>query len=206
MRIHKYSIYIDNVFGIEVQLHWSILPVMIIFGGLKFQPFFYLSFLVLILVHEIGHALAVKACSLNNHEIILHGLGGACVWYGDATQKQRSIIAWGGILAQLFVFILFLVIPKLIVLPPYDFLDQIFRAFIRVNLFLIIINLFPYDPLDGVEAWKWFNPIWKDIKSLKNKQKNQKKYKNVDDQIEKIFKENAGTPNKGSQRTRSPRR
>jgi Zn-dependent protease len=169
---------------------------MIVFGGLKFQPVYFLSFFTVILIHEIGHALVVKAYSFRNHELIVHGLGGACIWSGSATQKQMSIISWGGVLAQLFVFIIFLLIPKLITLPPYDFLDQIFRAFIGTNLFIIIINMIPFDPLDGVEAWKLFDPVWEDLKSLKNKQKYRSSDKIVKNQIIKIFKENDKTPNK----------
>jgi hypothetical protein len=61
---------------------------MIMFGGLKFQPALYVSFFALILIHEIGHALIVKAYAFENHELIVHGLGGACIWSGSATQKQ----------------------------------------------------------------------------------------------------------------------
>lgn len=192
MRIHNFSIIFDNVLGVRLKFHWSIFPAMVILGGLKFQPALYVSFFALVLIHEIGHALIVKAYSLENHELIVHGLGGACIWSGSATQKQISIISWGGVIAQLSVLIIFLILPNFFALPPYDYIDQIFRTFIGTNLFIMIFNLIPYDPMDGAEAWKIFSPVWRDLKSLKNRQKQKRSDKIVQKQIINIFKENAG--------------
>ncbi len=74
LRLHKYSIIFDSVLGVRIKFHWSILPAMILFGGLEFQPIYFLSFFVLILIHEIGHALVVRAYSFRNHELIVHVL------------------------------------------------------------------------------------------------------------------------------------
>ena len=206
MRIHKFSIIFDNVLGVRLKFHWSIFPAMIMFGGLKFQPALYVSFIALILIHEIGHALIVKAYAFENHELIVHGLGGACIWSGSATQKQICIISWGGVIAQLSLFIIFLLLPKLIALPPDDYLDQIFRTFLETNLFIMIFNLIPCDPMDGAESWKIFGPMWNDFKSLKNRQKFKRSDKIVQNQIIKILKENSGEPRQRRQRRPFPRR
>jgi Zn-dependent protease len=179
---------------------------MFLFSGMKLQPIYYLCFLALIIIHEIGHALTVKAYGFRNHELIINGLGGACVWSGSATPKQLSVIAWGGIIAQLIVFTIFSILSALFTIPPHDFIDQIFRAFIGTNFLLIVINLIPYDPLDGAQAWKLFAPIWSDFRSLKNRQSPKNLHKKVDDKIIRLFKDNSTIPNKGSQRTRAPRR
>jgi Zn-dependent protease len=206
MRLSKFSMVFENVFSIQIKLHWSILPSMVIFSGINFDPVFYLAFFVLIFIHEIGHALVVKLLSFRNHELIIHGLGGSCVWSGDATQKQQSIIAWGGILAQLFIFAAFILLTESFELPPNRFVEPIFRAFIGTNLFIMLFNLIPVAPFDGAEAWKIFSPIYDDLKSIRNKRIYKKSDKIVEDQIIQIFKENEGSPNKSVKRTRFPRR
>lgn len=182
----------ENVFGITIKLHWSILPSMVIFSGFNFKPVFYPAFFTLIFIHEIGHALIVKSLSFRNHELIVHGLGWACIWSGDSTQKQQSIIAWGGILAQLFIFATFILLTELFEIQPNKFVEPIFRAFIGTNLFIMLFNLIPVDPFDGAEAWKIFSPFWDDLKSIRNKQIHKRSDKIVEDQIIQIFEENEG--------------
>ncbi len=132
MKFVNYSLIIEDLFGVQIKFHWSILPAMFIFSGFFFQPVRFLSFFVLILIHEVGHALIIRSFSFKNHELIIHGVGGACVWSGFATQKQKSIIAWGGILAQLLVFIIFLLLPNFVNFQSYhSFWDQIFRTLFR---------------------------------------------------------------------------
>jgi Zn-dependent protease len=203
MKIKKFSLVIDGVLGVQLRLHWTILLSLAVFSGFKFEPFYCLAFFAIILVHEIGHAIIVKLFSFELHELIVHGAGGACVWSGPARDKHIYSIAWGGILAQLLFFIIFVLISETLAFPNNAFIEQTFRAFIGTNLFLMLINLLPVQPLDGAEAWKIFKPMLRD---LKNKQKHKKSDQLVQNQIKQIFKENEGTPNNSSQRTRSPRR
>src|SRR6266542_4473425 len=77
-----------------------------LFTGFRFEPGAWLGFIVLIWLHEMGHALLVMRYGLGVSSIDLHAYGGVCRWSGQATEHQRSVIAWGGVGAQVVVFVL----------------------------------------------------------------------------------------------------
>ena len=206
MKFEKFSLILKDVFGVRIKFHWSIILVIAIISYRSFEPVFCLSIFTIILIHEFGHALIVKIFSLKNHELIIHGVGGVCVWSGHATEMQSCLIAWGGIIAQLVLFIIFVSLSEFVDIPKIPYMEQIFRAFIMSNLFIMIFNLIPTSPFDGAEAWKILKPVWKDIKSIKNSQKANDPNEIVQQQLRKIFDENDVAPNNRSQRTRYTRR
>ena len=58
------------------------------------------QFFLLILIHEMGHAVLVRRVGLHAVSIDVHGFGGQCRYAGYPDPLQRSIVAWGGVLAQ----------------------------------------------------------------------------------------------------------
>ena len=84
------------------------------------------------------------------HAVRVHGLGGECA-YSGGDQQDREIIAWGGVLAQFFVLLVptvalqfFWLEPSGIRLPRWAL--ELSVVFVRINIFLIIINLIPVTP------------------------------------------------------------
>lgn len=151
---------LGKVLGVPVQLHWSALLGALFFGGFRFAPGAWLGFLLVIGVHELGHALVVRRTGQRVIGVNVHGLGGECAWQGDPSPIQRACIAWGGVWAQLVVFVIALPIlwwlgPALASAPvAFGFVSDLAIALTWSNLWLAALNLIPYGPLDGVEAWK----------------------------------------------------
>ncbi|MFO0555421.1 MAG: M50 family metallopeptidase [Polyangiaceae bacterium] len=139
--------------GAPIHVHWS-LPLGAIFASrFSWAPVFWAAFVMLILVHELGHAAMVRLYGVRVIGVRLHGLGGECEWSGEPSPIQRSLIAWGGVFGQLVVFALSLV--WFTVRPPLDLNAwQLREAFVWSNLWLMAFNLLPIAPLDGKEAWQ----------------------------------------------------
>ena len=145
---------IGRIRRIPIRVHWTAPLAAVIFGRLAFVPVFWLAYLGLILVHELGHAATVLLCRARVVGIDLDGAGGLCHWRGDPTSIQRALIAWGGVIGQ-FIAGLFALALDLAFGPFFnEYASQVFNVFTRVSLFLAAYNLIPVRHLDGVEAWK----------------------------------------------------
>ena len=142
--------------GVPIRLHLSIPVGCAVFSGFQFVPAFWLAFTFLVLAHEIGHAIVVSAYRYRALSIDVTGFGGLCRWSGHANGFERSVIAWGGVLAQLVILLLTLLLIAFFGTPPNPHVSQMAYAFLRSDLILIGLNLIPVPPLDGAEAWKVF--------------------------------------------------
>ncbi len=141
-----------------VRIHWSAPIGAFFFSGIGFYPGAWAAFILLILVHELGHALMVRAFGLHVVSIDVHGLGGVCQHIGTTTPIGRSLIAWGGVFGQAVILAIALILK--LVLPPIGnvYLAQAMSTFIGTNLWLMAVNLVPIPGFDGAEAWKLFAP------------------------------------------------
>lgn len=145
--------------GLPIQAHWTILVGAFIFGGFKFVPGFWLGFALLILFHEMGHAIAVRRSGAQVIALQLDALGGRCVWRGQVEPHQRVLIAWGGVLAQAILWAVTVLSIAVIGLTPHSpYVLQLVDAWTKLNLWLIAFNLIPIAPLDGAEAWSFLSP------------------------------------------------
>ena len=146
--------------GVPIRLHWSLLVGSLFLSRLEWRPGIWLGYFVVVVWHEMGHAMLVHRMGLRTHEIQVHGLGGVCVYDGTATPYQRAVIAWGGVLAQ--AVILFLAWPLDLALGPFGvpFVYDLMGVFVVSNAIIIAINLVPIAPLDGADAWKLFG-LWR---------------------------------------------
>ncbi len=139
--------------GIPVRIHWTAPLGAVVLSGLSWRPGAWLGFLLLILVHELGHAALVKINRLRVEEVMIHALGGECRWSGSASELQRSVVAWGGVLGQLLLLVVALVVSYVVSVSSL-FVREMLDVWIRTNLMIMAINLIPYGPLDGVRAWQ----------------------------------------------------
>ncbi|MEZ4299924.1 MAG: hypothetical protein R3B70_33560 [Polyangiaceae bacterium] len=150
--------------GAPVRIHWSAPLGAFFFGGFRFAPAAWGAFILIILIHELGHAALVRRFRLEVSRVDVHGIGGVCCWHGYPTPMQRALIAWGGVFGQ--AVLLAIAFPLLFVLPPTtpDWAMDIVHACTRTNLYLMAINLLPVPGFDGAEAWKIFGkaglPAW----------------------------------------------
>jgi len=139
--------------GVPIRFHWSVPLGALLLGGFRFDPAFWLGFVVLVLVHEFGHALVVRACRQRVLSIDVHGVGGLCRWAGTVTPMQRAAIAWGGVWAQLVLCLATVLFGALHGPPETPFGASLEDVFVSRNILLAAINLLPFAPLDGAEAW-----------------------------------------------------
>jgi Zn-dependent protease len=139
--------------GAPIRIHWSTPVGALVFTRFMFLPGAWLGFFLIVLLHELGHAVLVRAARMQVVSIDVLGFGGLCRWYGVPSPRWRALIAWGGVFAQALLLVGTLL--TLLVLPPIrsTFLGQLFDTFLWTNGFIIALNLLPIPPLDGAEAW-----------------------------------------------------
>lgn len=144
--------------GVPVRAHWTVPVGVLLFSGMRPAPGTWLGMLTLIVLHELGHAWLVSRAGLVNLGIDITGFGGRCRWTGHPSARQRAAIAWGGVLAQLAVLAVALPVGLLVDVRS-TFLADLLFAFTELNVFLMVLNLLPFRPLDGAEAWPWFSLV-----------------------------------------------
>lgn len=140
--------------GAPVRVHWSAPLGAFFFGQFRFVPGFWLAFVGLILAHEIGHALMVVTSGARVRGVDVTGIGGECRFDGNVTPVQRALIAWGGVLAQLAVLLVAGALLLIFGAPESELLADVAYACTFYNLTMMALNLLPFGPLDGREAWK----------------------------------------------------
>jgi stage IV sporulation protein FB len=152
--------------GIPILLHWSVLLGLVWFG-FRYQRIVpalltFLGFFALLLIHELGHAIAARSRNVRVFGIRLYLLHGLCSHAPPYRERDDVFIAWGGVLAQGVVLILAFVV-SLILANAFPVaeqaLDPLFRVLILGNMFMIAFNLIPVAPLDGYRAWRVLHPL-----------------------------------------------
>lgn len=139
--------------GIPVDAHWTLLLTAFVFGGFRWVPVFWLGFAIVILIHELGHAVLVRRNRLWVDGIVIHGLGGECRYGGRVTERQEAVIAWGGVLAQALLYIATRLVVAVLGYPRSWIAGELYMAFGYANLIVAAFNLIPYGRLDGAKAW-----------------------------------------------------
>jgi hypothetical protein len=151
--------------GIPIRTHWTIPLGAFIFTRFEFVPVLWLGFALIVLVHEFGHALMVRWCGAAVLSIDMDALGGSCSWEGEVSPIQRALIAWGGVLAQLVLFVAVKMMDTnagwSATLDGY----QLSGVLTSTNLRIAAFNLIPIPPLDGWQAWRLIPLVYSDIRS-----------------------------------------
>lgn len=153
MEVSNGYLTLGRIAGVPVRAHWSVPIGAVVFSRFSWAPGFWVGFVLLVLIHELGHAAVVKACRASVIEVNLHALGGECRYVGGVSALQNALISWGGVLGQLVVLIVALVLRYAVTSPPL-FVRELLSVWIDSNLMLMAINLVPIAPLDGATAWK----------------------------------------------------
>lgn len=143
-------------------IHWTAFALAFIVGGLSFQPGVWLGVFVIILVHEFGHAIAVWRAGATVTAISMDGMGGKCQWVGGVTRVQKLAIVWGGIIAQLLLWVIAFIVSIILSRSLNEFSEQFLSTLLRWNLIIVALNLLPVKPLDGHEAWPLLKKVWQD--------------------------------------------
>jgi Zn-dependent protease len=123
------------------------------FAALLMAPILFVS----ILVHEMGHALAIDRFGYGKSTVLLWGMGGLCIGRGNRRAKHGLLISLAGPAAGLLIGI-----PALLLYLGFEFhfIDiEIGRTLTKALFFTVwvnvgwsILNLLPIFPLDGGQA------------------------------------------------------
>jgi hypothetical protein len=143
-----------SVWGAPIRFHWSIPIGAFVLGRFRFVPWFWIAFLALVIVHELGHALTVRLAHARVIAVEAHGGGGLCHWEGRVSEIWRALIAWGGVFGQLVAFVVAMVAFHFVGPPQSQIAAGLEAAFTDGNLWMAALNLIPIPGLDGAEAWK----------------------------------------------------
>jgi len=140
--------------GAPIRLHATLLLGALFFSHGRIEPAAWLGFVLVILLHELGHAVLVARYRHKVVAIDLHALGGECSYSGEVTGWQRSVIAWGGVCAQAGLLAATATLLAVGLWPHDSFWAQLLATFLWPNAFNIGLNLIPIPPLDGAHAWE----------------------------------------------------
>jgi Zn-dependent protease len=165
------SLHLFRLAGVDLYLHWSWFVVAMIaisqrrgsYQSLTFNVLEYLALFVIVLMHEMGHALACRSVGGKADEIVLWPLGG--VAYVAPPQRPGATL-WSIVAGPLVNVVLVFVLLGLLLLggtmgwaETAPDLFQFLRAVYYVNFGLLVFNLLPIYPLDGgqiVRSLLWF--------------------------------------------------
>jgi Zn-dependent protease len=157
--LHQGYLRLGRLSGIDLRVHWSFPVGALIFTRARFEPVLWLSFVAIIVVHELGHAAAVKASGFTVCGIDVTGLGGHCRFRGRGSDLETAWIAWGGVLAQMLLLLVVLIVRAIWGAPQSRAGLLASEAFVGVNLWIAALNLVPMRPLDGADAWRLFGEL-----------------------------------------------
>jgi Zn-dependent protease len=146
--------------GIPIHADWTLLLGVLVvagFAGLTASTWF--GYVLVILVHELGHAALVRRYGFHPTLIFLHGFGGECEYEGDPTAREVSAIAWGGVLGQAVLFAAVFLPIHFGLVPPAVTTSGFAAVTIGSNVFIAAFNLLPISGLDGEHAWRLFRNV-----------------------------------------------
>lgn len=161
------EISLGRIFGVQTTMHLSLLAMFplgwIATRSVDAAAATVIGFAILMLVHELGHAFMARRHGLAVHEVRLYFMHGICEYESTYSKRKQALVAWGGVLAQLALFIVAAVFAKLfaaigIGLP--QLLAPAFFIWVPINLMVAIFNLLPTPPLDGAVAWRGLADIF----------------------------------------------
>ena len=151
--------------GIPIRIHWTTPIGVVIFTRFEFVPVLWLGFALIVLVHEFGHARMVRWCGVVVLSIDVDALGGSCSWEGEVSRIQRALIAWGGVLAQLVLFVIVRSVDTTVEWAATFDGVQLLSVLTSTNLHIAAFNLIPFPPLDGWQAWRLIPLVYSDLRS-----------------------------------------
>jgi hypothetical protein len=162
------------MFGIPMLLHWSFpmagLGIGLFVGSLFYstsavlalQAFFWTtaSVVVLVLVHEIGHALAARAFSMRVAGIVIANMGGLCLLSAFTSARAQLVVCAAGVLAQMTLLALTLALSSIFGAPTTLPLKCVVIVFTGGNVLMMLLNLLPYGARDGARMVQALRAMW----------------------------------------------
>ncbi len=139
---------IGRVAGIDVQLHWSFILLMLF--ALILSTYLFAIFVLLfacVFLHELAHSITAKRYGIRVKKIVLYPLGGGSIIDLDnVPPKLEFRISLAGPVSS---FLLAFVFGAAVVLLPGGMVKVFVQLLFVLNLLLAVFNILPWFPLDG---------------------------------------------------------
>jgi Zn-dependent protease len=153
---------IGHLFGAPVSVHAAAFFMAFIPWGFGARAWTELvvgtiAVMVLLIAHEVGHAIVVRLVRLRVRRIRVLFWHGLCEYETPWRREQAIAIAWGGVAAQLVVFMLAVALREGLRAAQVAVPNWLAFAIVMLsgyNLIVLIFNLLPVRPLDGATAWQ----------------------------------------------------
>lgn len=156
-----------HVLGFPVLIHWMFWVNTALMGGalaadspaeLRHVIGWVAAAFLSVLIHELGHAIAMKNYGDHRVAIVLHGFGGLAQGSRPLTRQQALTVSAAGPVVQ-FLTGLALGWTLTLARPSSAWLYESMDGFVVVSLFWALLNLLPIIPLDGGHlCLAWLGP------------------------------------------------
>jgi Zn-dependent protease len=161
-----------RIFGVTVFLHWSWFLIALyemqqrngVYSSLVWNVIEVLFVLAMVLLHELGHAMACRSVKGTVDRIVLWPLGGAAYIRPPARPAPMLWSVAAGPLVNVALYPILFFAADAMKTQGSD-LYMLFASMAYVNRWLLVFNLLPIYPLDGgqiLRALLWFvaGPAW----------------------------------------------
>ena len=150
---------VGHIRGIEVNFHWSVFVICAFLLLTSFRKpaealALILAYLALLLVHESGHLMVAEWRGSQPLSIEIYPIYGLAHFTTPNSRFDHSLIAWGGVAAQLVVALPFLAWVALFGYTQYEAINRVLVILGYFSIAMAIFNLLPIPPLDGATAWQ----------------------------------------------------
>ena len=150
-----------RICGAPVYVHWMVIVVAVALLAYSIKaPIAALatlaSYFGILLLHESGHAWFARRLGCRPHSIHVGLFHGRCTYDTPAHDWTRSVVAWGGVLAQFAVAIPLILLDQLTGAGHLPVLGPMIAYLGYLSTFVAVVNLAPAPGLDGAQAWRVF--------------------------------------------------
>jgi membrane-associated protease RseP (regulator of RpoE activity) len=111
------------------------------------------SYFGIIFLHEAGHAYFAKRLGYRSFDVYLGAFHGLCRYEAPRSKKDESIIAWGGVAAQIAIAMPLIVVAHFTSISEVPGFGPVVVFLGYFSAMIAIINLAPTPALDGGKAW-----------------------------------------------------
>jgi len=147
------SISIGKIFGIDIELHWSFLLLLIL--TLLISTFVFILIVLLfvcVLIHELAHSVTSNRNGIKVKRILLLPIGGlSLIEETKISPKVEFNIAIAG---PIMSFLLGGIFGILVIFSPPGIITQTLQIMFEMNILLGVFNMLPAFPMDGGRVFR----------------------------------------------------
>ena len=155
------------LWGVPLFIHWSY-PIggvgVALYASIMVRKLqlvdaagYFVGYTLLILVHELGHAVAARTCKLRVLAVEMTGAGGLCLFEAPTTNGQAILVTAGGLIGQAALFAGTLAALSVFGVPDSAFARCLAGSFTVINAAIALLNVLPFKggkfDTDGYTLW-----------------------------------------------------